>query len=503
MVEPSSAEPQTAPPQAQDTARPDSDRTASPHVERLLADARKHLFETGTRNRLIHTPRGAKRTRSLSIIEAKADALFEQLVRAAKVHRFVPVPGKAIALAGTSPARSEDELPAPTTLLRTTLETDPLEKRLLGLYRDARTAEEEQGINILFLAIGFLRWYEDDKSTVLREAPLILVPVSLMRDVRRSAFELRLREEDLVTNQALQERLRTDFEISLPDLPEDEEWTPSSYFAAVKEAVGVKPRWSIDPDGVELGFYSFSKLLMIRDLDPANWAQKSILAHPLLNGLLVEGFGEEASPFPADARLDALFTPADLVQVVDADASQTVVIETVRKGRNLVVQGPPGTGKSQTITNIIASAVHDGKSVLFVAEKMAALTVVHDRLQRAGLGQLCLELHSRSASKRAVLEELETTLETNKGLQENAQELAQLTSLRAALNAVAERQHTSVGDSGLTPFAIFRILLPPESTGPKAIRHHSRMQPHGPASVTRRSQKLRASLAISLRVPDR
>ena len=143
------------------------------------------------------------------------------------------------------------------------------------------------------------------------------------------------------------------FGITLPELPESEDWFPSEYFAAVRETISTKARWSVDPDGVELGFYSFSKLLMIRDLEPAAWGEKSIVDHPLLRGL-AEGFSEEPSPFPEDAPLDKLFAPSDLIQVVDADSSQTIVIETIRKGRNLVVQGPPGTGKSQTITNIIA-----------------------------------------------------------------------------------------------------------------------------------------------------
>lgn len=75
-------------------------------------------------------------------------------------------------------------------------------------------------------------------------------------------------------------------------------------------------------------------------------------------------------------------------------------------GKNLVIQGPPGTGKSQTITNIIAGAVQRGKSVLFVAEKMAALEVVHQRLVDRKLSAICLELHSRKSSKTLVLEQL-------------------------------------------------------------------------------------------------
>ena len=102
----------------------------------------------------------------------------------------------------------------------------------------------------------------------------------------------------------------------------------------------------------------------------------------------------------SDHRIDL----SKCTHVVDADSSQAIVIEEARSGRNLVVQGPPGTGKSQTITNAIACAVHNGKKVLFVAEKTAALEVVHDRLRKAGLGALCLEIHSRKANKREVAE---------------------------------------------------------------------------------------------------
>jgi KaiC/GvpD/RAD55 family RecA-like ATPase len=91
---------------------------------------------------------------------------------------------------------------------------------------------------------------------------------------------------------------------------------------------------------------------------------------------------------------------AKLDHVVDADSTQTLAIESVRQGRSMVVQGPPGTGKSQSITNIIATAVMDGKRVLFVAEKLAALQVVQRRLQNEGLGAPCLELHSNKSKKK-------------------------------------------------------------------------------------------------------
>jgi very-short-patch-repair endonuclease len=438
---------------------------ASP-VERLLADARLRLVETGTRNRLVHTPRGAKRTRSVVIVNAFADALFEAIACSDRTMRLMPT-DTASPLAPDASADNVVHLPDPVSAmsaLQTNLADTALEKRLLTIYRDAKTAEEEQGINILYLAIGFLRWYEDDNSDVVREAPLVLVPVSLVRDPRRSTFTLRARDEDITTNQAIQERLSADFGVTLPDIPEDEEWCPSDYFAAVQEAVQAKLRWSTDPDAVELGFYSFSKQLMIRDLDPAAWANDAILEHPLLRALLLEGFSEQAAPLDDETVLDTRFAPADFIQVVDADSSQTIVIETVRAGGNLVVQGPPGTGKSQTVTNIIASAVHDGKSVLFVAEKMAALDVVHARLRRVGLGPICLELHSRSVNKRLVLAELETTLDQSVAEPDAQAEIARLMELRGTLNAVDQRMHAPVHETGVTPFhALSRLILAAES----------------------------------------
>jgi len=139
---------------------------------------------------------------------------------------------------------------------------------------------------------------------------------------------------------------------------------------------------------------------------------------------------------------------------VDADASQARVIEEVRSGRNLVVQGPPGTGKSQTITNIIAAASREGKRVLFVAEKMAALSVVHDRLVKTGLRDICLELHSRSANKKAVLAELARTLVAAQSAPPVPPAPVELKAARDQLNIIDEALHQPIGGLGETPFSV-------------------------------------------------
>jgi len=443
-------------------------------LRRLLEDARIRLIQTGTRNRLVHCARNSKRGKFVDIVDEKSEEIFRILVRDNRKMRFLHnekadaeeadgerAEGRAqtdlldFRLGG----ESADDGRYTDLYLQTQLSEDKLQKRLLGMAREAKTLEEEQGVNALYLAIGFLRWFEDDKSQVPRQAPLLLVPVDLKRNDLTSLYELVARPEDIVTNEPLKHRLNDDFGIRLPAVPEDEEWTPSSYFEAVEQAIGGQSRWSIDIDGMQLGFFSFAKLLMVKDLEPESWPENGILDHPLLRGLLAEGFEGEPDDFPPGEKLDALFTPADLIQVVDADSSQTLVIEAVRRGRNLVVQGPPGTGKSQTITNIIAAAAHDGRTVLFMAEKMAALNVVHDRLKKAGLSALCLELHSRQANKKLVLEELSRTLDAPGAQARDEDDSEKLRELRDRLNGIAGIMHMPMGETGMTPFRVLSTLI--------------------------------------------
>lgn len=432
-------------------------------IAKHVSDARQRLIQTGTRNRLVHTARFAKQSKAIDIVEERSEDVFRLLLTQGRKMRFAHDPT----------VREKDdgevsllELPPPVLedgrfsdlVLQTKLGRERLQKKLLSLAREARTLEEEQGINALYLALGFLRWYEEEKSEVERTAPLVLLPVSLRRNDRTSTYDLEVRGEDISTNEPLKHRLWDDFGIKLPEVPETEEWTPTGYFEAVADAVSAKSRWQVDRDGIQLGFFSFAKLLMVRDLEPDKWPEGALFEHPILAGLLSEGFAEEADDFPEVDDLDRIFAPAELIQIVDADASQTLVIETVRKGRNLVVQGPPGTGKSQTITNIIASAAFDGKSVLFVAEKMAALNVVHDRLRDNGLRDLCLELHSRSANKRIVAEELGRTLNAA-GTQAAIEDAVELTRLRDQLNRIAGVMHRGVGQTGVTPYRAISTLI--------------------------------------------
>ena len=392
-----------------------------------LEAARNKLLDRSLRNKLIHTNVASTKARQIRIIDELSDEIFK-ILRAGKTMTFVA--GSASRSGGDDTDQQEDELYVPPTddevvdgiaarhrdqKLQTRLTPEGLQRKLLGLFYEGQTIEEEQGVNVLFLALGFLRWQEAKKSEVDRFAPLVLLPVELIREGARDRFKLRLRPDDLYTNVSLQAWLKEQFNIALPDVSDTEEFSASEYHRQVAQAIGSRQGWEVVKDEICLGFFSFSKFLLWRDLDPTNWpSAKSLLDHPLLRDILLRHL-EETEPQDSplvdeDQVLDDVFKPADLTHITDADSSQAIAIQEALAERNLVIQGPPGTGKSQTITNLIAGAVKRGKSVLFIAEKMAALDVVHSRLVKAKLRPICLELHSRKASKVQFLEQLRTAM---------------------------------------------------------------------------------------------
>jgi hypothetical protein len=214
------------------------DQPRSTNLSGLLEDARRRLVETGTRNRLIHVNRAAKRANVLDIVEERSADVFEILRAGGKKMRFQPrdeeeqPDDEPLLLAVSDQVEDSEERDARyrDLILETRLGPEALQRRLLRLFTDARTAEEEQGVNILYLALGFLRWFESDSSDIPRESPLILMPVELVRDDRRATFNLRARDTEIVTNMPLQERLRTDFGFELPEISEDEGFSPEGYF---------------------------------------------------------------------------------------------------------------------------------------------------------------------------------------------------------------------------------------------------------------------------------
>ena len=441
-----------------------------------MAD-RRALLDSGTRNRLIHIPLRTKTVRAIEIVGQTSADVFRHLGEG-KRFSFLPA-AAAEGAASDVPATGESSpaqdaapdvksrnkgSPQPRqsdTAVQTRLSSEALQKRLLDIWYDARTLEEEQGVNILFVAFGLLKWFEDDKSDVERFAPLVLLPVRLERSSAADRFHLSWRTEPPSPNVSLQAKMNDEFGLKIEDFGDEDDVDIVAYMAGIAETVSRKARWAVQPDAMVLGFFSFSKFLMYRDLDPENWPDDGGLdRHPLIRSLLQDGFESSDPIISDDGNIDGVIEPAAMHHVVDADSSQAVAIEEVTRGRHLVIKGPPGTGKSQTITNIIAAAAAQGRTVLFVAEKMAALDVVHRRLRDVGLASLALELHSSKANKRVLLEELKRARGASAPTPRGEPTLVQrLTDSRDKLNRHAEMMHAAHAPSGLTPFQLLGNLI--------------------------------------------
>jgi Protein of unknown function (DUF4011) len=259
------------------------------------------------------------------------------------------------------------------TKVQTLFFPDRLEPKLATVHGAASTLQEDAGINALYCAVGFLEWYEAEDGTNPAYAPLVLLPIDMKKRVVNGEylFSIAGRDEDETTNVALREKLRQ-HALELPE--HDPELGIDSYFASVAEVVRNKPRWRVRR-WATIGLFSFARQAMWSDLDPSSWPVSARPeAHELLKQIHGDAPAGETGTIAAVHGVDHPVVERKAPALVsDADASQLSAVIDAAAGKSLVIQGPPGTGKSQAITNIIANAMWQGKSVLFVSEKMAAL----------------------------------------------------------------------------------------------------------------------------------
>lgn len=292
---------------------------------------------------------------------------------------------------------------------------EDLGKHCRKLEREAKLAVEETGANMLYLVLGFLEYPDVPGSEKLCLAPLVCVPVSLTKTDagQYSTFHLNFTGEELADNLSLREKVKRDYGLNLPEYDfESETSSIDEYLDAVAATIKSSPTWRVRRM-MTLTLLSFTNMLLVRDLDPESWPKagriSALLAHPLVKQVF-EGKSTGAAAQYAEEYIVDEHPDADLPLIYDADSSQHSALIDVMSGHSRVIEGPPGTGKSQTITNLIASALNAGKKVLFVAEKLAALEVVKSRLTQAGLDSFVLELHSNKSNKKRVLEDIAARL---------------------------------------------------------------------------------------------
>ena len=354
----------------------------------------------------------------------------------------------------------------------------------MGAIRDiARLSEQEMGFSTLYIAFGFIEWYEKADSEKALFAPLLLLPVKLgvRTETGKKIYSIKATSEAASHNVTLKKRLE-EMDRVLPDFEADSDVAHpiEAYFSGVRAAINGLPRWRIR-SFLTLGHFAFGRLAMFQDIDPNQWAMapsQHDLVGAILRGTESRGSveGEALPRIPDDYEIDGeeVSRLAPLL-VHDADASQHSAIVDVMKRQNLVIEGPPGTGKSQTITNIIANVLsRDGTtSVLFLSEKRAALEVVKRRLDGAKLGTFCLELHSEKSSPSEVIDSLRERLES-RSPSRPANEMSEQAwnTARAELAEYITELHTPDED-GETAFALFWKSIAgddPNADVPKDVR---------------------------------
>jgi len=445
--------------------------SSTDHIREKLLTIRLKLLDLSKRNRLLNYRHNKS---AIRVIDEQPRQVFDYLVKSAKPMTFIALepPDEA---EGDSPGSNgtngvatadvaaehmgvnlSDDIPEPNVSeeqvperhrdnkLQTKLFVEILEAQLRRMASKARTIIEETGSNQLYLALGFLEWRERDDSSREFEAPLIMIPVELKKKKRRSQkarcyeYTIQYTGEDLIPNLSLREKLAKDFGLILPDFEDEHviagedaenDLDPEAYFEAIRDMVSNMEGWEVRRK-IVLGFFSFSKIRMYLDLDPNEWPGDSLVKNQHIHRL----FGLEES-LSSDGTDPIEYDPESesFPLVLDADSSQTEAIRDAMNGRDMIIQGPPGTGKSQTITNLIACFLDAGKSVLFLAEKMAALNVVHRNLEKVELADFCLEIHSHKVDKRQVRDSLRKRndlITRNVGI---TSEIAQLNAVKESL----------------------------------------------------------------------
>lgn len=320
--------------------------------------------------------------------------------------------------------------------LHTIYPAKELNSALTKIYRSAKTSMEENGASTLYLVLGLLRWFEKKTSTVPRYAPIVMVPIDIARKSASRGYVLRMKDEDAQINITLLEFLKQNFNIKirgLDPLPVDEHGLDiKKIFAAVRFGVMEETMWDVIESGF-IGNFSFSQFVMWNDIhNNEEKLERNKIVRSLMHGAI-----DWDCTIPEAVNTDEAYLP------ITADSSQLHAINMAANEVSFVLHGPPGTGKSQTITAMISNALTKGKTVLFVAEKMAALEVVQKRLAALGIGDFCLELHSNKAVKKSVLNQLKRALEISENQMDTQydRKIEDIRQMRVDLDAYVQKLH--------------------------------------------------------------
>ena len=421
------------------------------------------LLDTGKRNNLINFK--DTKASTVEVLRPAAEQLFERIEGTSSFEVFDPkiveeeeVPADGLPAEAADPQatnlrtaflnRYEGKLKRQNQLLVYSQTPNPV-TAVKNIDKKTREFMEETGVNVAYMAFGFIHWRESLTSNFVFRAPVLLVPIALHQESSIEPYTIKAEKDDIIVNPTFAYKMEAEHGIRLPEYADE---GLGEYLEKLRQKV-IKLNWTVSAE-CKIGIFSFQKINMYRDLkDNAaavleNPNVRSLLGKPPLAG------GNTAGDTGSKTVTDPLI---DLHSVVDADSSQIEAIEMAKSGKSFVLQGPPGTGKSQTITNIIAECLSDGKKVLFVSEKLAALNVVYEKLKQAGLSEFCLELHSHKANKKDVISDICHTLRAGKSVV-SAKADAQITikaNAKRQLDAYATELHQQRPVIGMSLYELY------------------------------------------------
>nr|VZR97393.1 ATP-dependent RecD-like DNA helicase [Mycoplasma feriruminatoris] len=243
---------------------------------------------------------------------------------------------------------------------------DILDLTLKKIYKISKTWKDEYSIDVLYLAFGFLKWYEANDSNETRYAPLLLLPVELKKSLNTWSIQIK-KAENFIQNEALVKKLKNDFDIDAElNLNKDDLInTYKSYSEQILNQV-IDKRWEIIDD-VYLANFDFSRINIYKDIE-ANI--NNIVASDFFKAIVdqTNNLDNDISVVNEN-NLDTKLNILEQYKILDADSSQEIAIQNAILGKSFVLQGPPGTGKSQTITNIITELISRGKKFYLLLKK--------------------------------------------------------------------------------------------------------------------------------------
>ncbi len=334
------------------------------------------------------------------------------------------------------------EFPTDTPFLQTSRDDKGLTNALNTLRTRSKASLNEHGINILYLGMYFIKWYDVvHKETA--SSPLIMIPVSLSKKGINAPCEMSVIDDEMTINPTLAYKLQHEYGIKLPDLQDIELEAVEDLEklkTKIETIIKAQSNWEL-VDETTVSLFSFAKLSMYKDLEEN---KAKILNHPVIrsfSGEQVDNSEIDKNVFKAK-ELDDKVNANQSFQILDADSSQQEAVYAAKAGQSFVLQGPPGTGKSQTISNIIAESLAQNKKILFVSEKKAALEVVTNRLKASGLDKYCLELHGSRRKKSDVISNLKISVDEIKELAVNTQRYPFIDNI----NEVKQEMHAGIAE---------------------------------------------------------